>query len=226
MRTRYLAPLSLATLLATLLWLVLLIFSMSSTGPIETREQALGFAAQGGVLFTLTYINAAIITLLATALFTGLYGLLRTAIPAAVRIAVVFLPAYTAMNLFVYLSQMAVVPRLLALQADPQYGAAAALLAAQMIQMWPGSLVAFVNNLAYAILGIPSIIFGGGLIRVGGIMRSAGLLLVLSGIASIIGLIGLMAANSSLQLGSIAGGGLFLLALFPLTLDLYRERWQ
>ncbi len=224
MRTRYLAPLSLATLIVTLLWLVSLILNTSSAGPVETSRQALDFAARGGALFTLTYINAAFITLLATALFVGLYGFLKAAIPAAARMAIVFLPAYTAMNLFVYLAQISILPRLLALQTDPQYSSVASLLAAQMIQLWPGSLAAFLNGLAYAILGIPSIIFGVALTHVSGIMRLAGLLLVLSGIASIIGLIGLMAANPALQLGSIVGGGLFLLSLLPLTLDLYRER--
>lgn len=226
MRARYLAPLSLVTLIVTLLWVVLLIASMTSAGPVETLEQALAFAARGGALYTLTYINAALITLFATALFAGLYGFLRTAIPTGAHVAIAFLPAYAAMNLFVYLSQVSVVPRLLALQSHSQYGPAAGLLAAQMIQLWPGSLAAFVNGLAYAILGIPSLIFGVALMRVGSGMTLAGLLLVLSGAASIIGLIGLMAASPLLRLGSVAGGGLFLLALFPLTLELYRERWQ
>ncbi len=226
MRARHLAPISLATLIVTLIWLVFLIAGTASAGEITTPLQALEYVSRAGVVFYLTYANAALITLLATALFAGLYGFLRTAFPTGVRIAIIFVPAYAAMNLFVYLSQISVLPRLLTLQNDPVYGPTAQLLAAQLVQVWPGSLVAFVNGLAYAVLGIPSIIFGVTLSRIGDGMRPAGLLLLFSGVASIIGLLGLMAANPLLQLGSLAGGGLFLLALLPLTLELYRERWQ
>ncbi len=224
MRARHLAPISLATLIATAVWLIFLIAGTASVGPIETAQQALDYAGRAGAVFYLTYANAALITLLATMLFAGLYSFLRAAAPIGARVAIIFVPAYAAMNLFVYLSQISILPRLLAAQTD--YGPTAHLLAAQMIQAWPGSLVAFINGLAYAILGIPSIIFGVALTRIGDGMRTAGLLLLFSGVASILGLLGLMFANPLLQLGSLAGGALFLLALFPLTLELYRERWQ
>jgi len=64
------------------------------------------------------------------------------------------------MNLAVYLSQVTVVPRLFQLQATPEYQALSQFLLRQAIQQWPDSMVSIVNNLAYAILGVPSIIFG------------------------------------------------------------------
>lgn len=226
MRTRHLAPVSLATLAATLIWLILLIATVSAAGPLETLDQALSCAAQNGFLFYLTYTNAALVTLLATALFAGLYTLLREAFPIGSRVALVFLPVYAAMNLFVYLSQLAVVPRLLSLQSRPEYAPAARLLAAQMLQLWPDSLAAFANTLAYAALGIPSIIFGLALARIGGLMRAAGLLLALTGFSCLLGMLGLLVQSHWMQFGVVAGGALFLLALFPLTLALYRERGQ
>ncbi len=63
-------------------------------------------------------------------------------------------------NLFVYLSQVTVVPSLIALRQQPEYQAAVDVLLRQVIQQWPESGAAFFNGLAYAMLGIPSLVFG------------------------------------------------------------------
>jgi hypothetical protein len=54
-------------------------------------------------------------------------------------------------------------------------------------------------------------------------LRLAGISLALSGIASIIGMAGVMAQIAALGLGSIIGGVLFLAALIPLSVALLRE---
>jgi hypothetical protein len=86
-----------------------------------------------------------------------------------------------------------------------------------MVQAWPGSAVNVLNNLGYAVLGIPSIIFGLLLRRTGGPLRVAGTALALSGAASILGIVGIAAQITALELGSIVGGVFFLAALVPLS---------
>ena len=93
----------------------------------------------------------------------------------------------------------------------------------QMIQQWPGSAVNVLNNLAYAILGIPSIIFGMVLSRRGRSTRLPGILLALNGVACIIGMVGVVLGSGLLAQGSIVGGALFLLALIPLSMTFLRE---
>ena len=91
-----------------------------------------------------------------------------------------------------------------------------------MIQAWPGSAIGILNGLAYAILGIPSIVFGLLLIRGSAMIRAAGVLLVLNAIACFAGPIGLVAGIKVLEMGTVVGGFLFLLALFPLTVGFLR----
>jgi hypothetical protein len=93
----------------------------------------------------------------------------------------------------------------------------------QMLQQWPGSAVSVLNNLAYAILGIPSIIFGMALSRRDRSSRLPGILLALNGVACIIGVAGVVLGSGLLAQGSIVGGTLFLLALIPLRMTFLRE---
>jgi len=91
-----------------------------------------------------------------------------------------------------------------------------------MVQAWPGSVVNVLNNLGYAVLGVPSIMFGSLLARRRS-LRYAGLLLALNGVACIVGLVGIAAGSELLSLGSIVGGAVFLVALGPLSVGLLRE---
>lgn len=73
------------------------------------------------------------------------------------------------------------------------------------------------NNLAYAILGIPSIIFGVILFKQDSWKRLAGFLMALNGVACIVGIVGIALGNSLLSTGSLVGGILFLFALIALS---------
>jgi uncharacterized membrane protein len=73
-------------------------------------------------------------------------------------------------------------------------------------------------------LGIPSIIFGWLLFQHNQRLRLAGLLLMLSGIASILGVFGILAGSELLSNGSVIGGILFLVALIPLSRALLVEK--
>ncbi|MBL7162321.1 MAG: DUF4386 family protein [Anaerolineales bacterium] len=217
MKTRPLGIVSLIILIMTALWLALLISSIVSAGPVETFEQVLANAARLDGVFYLTYANATLFTVGATILLAGLYVYCKPIAPEWSVIGVVFVPVYCVLNLFSYLSQITVVPRLLEYQQTAEYQAVSTMLLRQMIQAWPGSAVWVSNNLAYAILGIPSIIFGMALCKRSKTMRLAGVLLVLNGIACIVGMVGVVLGNTLIGMGSAVGGGLFFLALFPLS---------
>jgi hypothetical protein len=214
---KWLGAISLICLAVTAIWLVLLIYGIATRGLVETYDQALAYVADRDLLHTLTYANATLITLSVTMLLAGMYVLYGREAPLWAAMGVVFVPIYGLLNLFAYLSQITIVPRLHGLRP------ASELLLAQMVQAWPGSVVNVLNNLAYAVLGIPSIAFGILLGRRGAWPRVAGILLALSGVANILGMIGIVAESATLGLGSLAGGVLFLAALFPLCMAWLRE---
>jgi hypothetical protein len=226
MNLRITAWLALSTLLFSVLWLVFLIASMATAGPLDTFERVLAYAARQDALFTLTYINAALVTFSATALMAALYPIARVHMPLGARIGLAFLPVYCGFNLFAYLSQLTVVPALLPAAQQPETAAAARLLLSQLIQQWPGSGVSFFNNLGYAVLAIPSILFGLALRRKSGPparhLRTGGLLLALNGIACILGVLGILAGSPLLSNGSLLGGVLFIAALPFLTAGFLR----
>jgi hypothetical protein len=224
MSNRFLASLALLCLLFTVLWLALLIAGLASAGPLTSFEQVLAYAARQDALFTLTYLNAALVTLSATALFAGLFAAHRRQIPGWAEVGLVFVPIYAAINLVVYLSQVTLVPGLLALRLDPAYRDVAEFLLRQAIQQWPASAVAQFNSLAYALLAIPSLIFAAPLLRLGGVLRLGGLWLALSAIASILGFAGALVHSELLGLGTLLGGVFFLLALICLAVGYFRRR--
>ncbi len=217
MKRKPLAVVSLTLLILTTLWIVLLIADMASAGPLDTFEQVLAHSAKLSGLFYATYTNATLLTLCAVAWMALLYRECQSTAPAWCAAGVAFVPLYGALNLCVYLSQITVVPHLLTLRYAPAYQEAAMLWLRMTLQLWPASAVATFNSTAYAVLGIPSIIFGMLLGRRKGALRVGGILLALNGVACIVGLLGTVANIALLQLGVMVGGGLFLAALFPLT---------
>ena len=220
-----LGVLSLLSLILTILWLVSLILGIESSGRPETIEALFSHIGSPDILFYLTYINAALLTAIAVALFTVLFLYIEKIAPMWSAIGIAFVPIYGSMNLVAYLSQITVVPRLLHLRAEPGYKFLSEFLLQQVIQQWPDSAVFVFNNLAYALLGIPSIIFG--VLMAGSVasLRTGGVLLGFSGVASIAGFIGIAAQNARLSQGSLFGGMLFLLALIHLSwVLLYRRQ--
>lgn len=222
MNSLILSLLALLLFLLTAGWLGLFIAGTAAAGPIETVDQALAVAARQDPAFVFSYLNAALLTVVAVALFAGLYSNLRDEAPGWNQVALAFVPIYGVFALMAYLSQLTLVPSLLGWLDDPETAGAARLLLAQTMQNWPGSFINFLNNLAYGLLGAPSIVFGGLLARRGALFKAAGVLLVLNGIACIIGVAGILAGSEILSWGSVVGGVFFLLALPPLALGYYR----
>ncbi len=217
MKPKLLGIVSLVLLSLTALWLVFLITDMASAGPFNTFEQILAHVEKLSVLFYATYVNATLLTLCAIAWMALLYVECKPVAPAWCTLGVAFVPIYGVLNLFTYFSQITVVPYLLALRQWPDYQRTATLLLRMSLQMWPDSAVAIFNGTAYAILGIPSMIFGLLLMQRSALLRVGGLLLALNGIACILGVIGDVADIAWFPPGVMLGGVLFFVALFPLT---------
>jgi hypothetical protein len=215
--------LALLTLIFTILWLVFLIADMAAAGPLETFEQVSAHVAQLNWLHYATYFNAALVTLSAVAFISALYAWLKPQAPDWAVIGLVFVPIYGALNLVTYLSQVTLVPALFDLQTDPRYADTADLLLRLTLQAWTASTLAFFNGLAYAVLGIPSILFGLFLWKYPGALRWGGLLLALNGVACILGVIGALTGSTLLAQGVMVGGVLFLAAVFPLAWGFWKE---
>jgi hypothetical protein len=225
MHLRLTAILTILLIILTLAWVATLILGMTQNGPVANFEQALNLVSHRDALFTLTYINAALLTVVAIAWMAALYVGCRDAAPAWATIGAAFVPIYGTLNLFAYLSQVSLVPALVGLRTFAAYRQAADLALYLSIQQWNHSAVSFFNNLAYALLGIPSIIFAVILYRqyASRSLRTGAVLFALSGAASLLGILGILLDIPLLSNGSLAGGFLFLLALFPLALFFWNE---
>lgn len=225
MQTKLLGVLSLIVLALSILWLSFLTAGSVSAGPLDTFEQVLAHVSKLDVAFYLTYVNAALITASAVMLFAVLYLHYKPTAPEWAAIGATFVPIYGTMNLIAYLSQVTVVPHLLQLQSLPEYEALSRFFLRQAVQQWPDSTVFVVNNLAYAVLGVPSIIFGVLMLKSSAItLRVAGALLALNGVACIAGFIGIVVQSTWLRHGALIGGVLFLLALAPMSWGFLQEQ--
>jgi hypothetical protein len=178
----------------------------------------LAHVQKGDWKFPVTYMNAGLFTTFVIALMGGLYFYCSSTLPGLSIVGLVFVPVYGTLNLIAYLSQITLVPALLESTSIPAVADTAYFLLEHTLQMLPGSTVAFFNNLAYAILGIPSTIYGWTLItdqyRA---LRTSGWLLILNGIACFLGFIGILVNIDLLSFGTILGGAIFWVSLFPMS---------
>lgn len=131
---------------------------------------------------------------------------------------IMFLPVYGLLNIFSYSIQISWVPDL---ARQSRLGGVAPALVYQMIQAVPDSLVGYLNGLAYAILGIPSIIFG--ILMIKDSKRISGWSLVINGIFCITGIIGYSIHSSILSEGTKIGGMVFLVSLIAIIIE-FREK--
>jgi hypothetical protein len=210
---RPLGVLSLVSLVLTVLWLVCFIAGSASAEHVDTFDGVLSHLANLDLLFYMTYLNAALLTVSVVMLFVVLFFSLKPVAPLWSTMGAAFVPIYGCLNLVAYLSQVTVVPRLLRLHAVAKYQVLSELLLQQTIQQWPDSAVFIFNNLAYAVLGVPSVIFGTLILKSHRPARLGGILLGLSGVACIAGFVGIVAEASWLAKGFLVGGILFLFTL-------------
>jgi hypothetical protein len=221
MKMKPLGFFALLTLVSTIVWLVLMVAGLSSAGALDTLDGILAHVGKLDALHYATYINAGFLTLFNMIFFTALYRRYQSAAPLLALVGWMWIPVYGTLNLVVYLSQVTVVPGLFELYHSPEHRTAAVLGLQMLVQLWPTSFISFINVLAYALLGISSILFATLINREEPELRWLRLgvfLLELNGVACLIGLIGLIANHSLMMSGTALGGALFLGALAPLTL--------
>lgn len=223
MPQRTLGILSLITAAVTVLWLVFTIAGVATSPPTPTLGDKI-FAIQSGMLLhVLTYINAALITLAAVLTFCALYFFCREQGPFWALVGLVFVPIYGLANLVAYLAQIFVVPGLIAMASDPASRSTAYTLLSMTLHTWPGSAVLFLNQLAYAVLGIPSIIYGLQMGQVEGGLKLSGWLLAASGVLSMLAFIGLGFNSPVLMNLTLVSGVVFLAALILMSVRLRRR---
>lgn len=76
------------------------------------------------------------------------------------------------------------------------------------------------NGLAYAVLDISSVIYGVILMKRGRLMGISAVLLILSAVADLVGLLGVIVGSPFLSVGTLLGGLIFVVLLYPLTVGL------
>lgn len=216
MKTRTIGFITILTACLTAIWGVLFLFTASPAAPAGTIADQVSTIENQYGLFMLTYANAGLLTVFCTVMLAGFYSICRDDDPLWASVALVFIPIYGAGNLIVYLSQVFVIPGLLDRYHNPLTGAMAEVMLELILHTWAGSLTGFVNGLAYAALGIPSIIFGILLFRNAQVYRFGGLLLIASGVLSILALVGIGIGSFILSLLSPLGGFVFLLGIILL----------
>jgi len=200
---------------------------MATAGPLETFQQVLAHVQKYDCKFPATYLNAGVFTIFVIALMAGLYIYCKSTLPGLSIVGLVFVPVYGTLNLIAYLSQITIVPALLESTSAPAVADTAYFLLEHTLQMLPSSTVAFFNNLAYAIFGIPSMIFGWTFTTdQNRVLRISGWLLILNGIACILGFIGTLLNLEFLSLGTILGGAIFWLSLFPISYIFLRRDFE
>ena len=211
--TRTMGLLTLAVALTTALWAGLMVATQMTAEPVTTLEAKITSLGTLNFWFYLNYVNAALITLLTVATLVGFYLYCRDGDVLWSTIGLAFVPIYGMGNLVAYLSQVFVVPGLLELYHAPGTTTIAQTLLGLTIQDWPGSAIAALNGLSYAVLGIPSIIFAALMFYKSRGLRAGSALLALSGALSIVALTGVALRNPTLSALTLVSGFAYLLAL-------------
>lgn len=212
MNYRLFKSITVLDLALVILWFVLMIAGVLINGPIVTQDDAIQLISDRSLLFTLTYANAVVFTILTTFVFVGLYRYCRDSNEELSLIGLILVPVYSILNIAVYFSQIALVPALMQIFSTGE-NEIQKLILTQFVQACPGSSMAVLNNLAYAILGISSIVFGAVLITKDKYARRTALFLIGNGAACILGITGMLFNITFLAYGSALGGVLFIGAL-------------
>ena len=225
MKSRQISIISIILAILTGIWILCMILLMKQQGSvIATFKDAYDFVKDPGGLFYLTYLNVVVLTIFDVVLFGMLYLYFKPSYPVMSFCGVLFVPVYAAYNMFVYISQVSVVQQIISVYEGQVSDEVMQILLGQFIQLWEHSTMAFINNFAYAILGIPSVLFGIAIYRMKpGLNRATGFLLILSAFACLLGIVGIITGNHVLSHGSAIGGGLFFLSLIGMTIIFWKD---
>ena len=222
MKSKTTGILALIVTITTYIWMTGILLDVIVNGSVDTFEQAIAYVSNPDFIFYVNYINVSLLTIFTSMLFAGIYEYVKKSLCVWATIGILFIPMYCSLNLIVYLSQITIVPRVLTLADRLEHQSSAQLLAGLLVQNWDGSAISVINIMAYALLGISSIIYGIALVKVDRIGTIAGSLLVFSGVASIIAFIGVILKNSTLASITLVSGFLFAVALIFITIFFLR----
>ncbi|NIS79693.1 MAG: hypothetical protein GTO14_05680 [Anaerolineales bacterium] len=213
MKTKKIGILALIAALITFIWGVQKVIGELANPPAETLAGRIAAIEGGFGVFSLNYALAALLTIACGMTLAAFSFYTRSRYPLWSTIAMTFIPVYMLANLFAYLSQVFVLPRLLELHHQPSTAALAEGLIRMSIHTWTGSAIEFINQLAYAVLGIPSIILAAQLFRMASSLRFGALCLALSGMLSILAFFGIAFQYSEAIGLSMVSGGIYTLAI-------------
>lgn len=194
-------------------WIVLGVFSMPPVKAEWTNLDYLQWVSKPSLSFTLTYINATLLTIIDVILFYFLYSYLNVSNKTFAQLGLIFIPIYGVLNIVCYSIQITTVPSIakIALESGNTD------FAIQLIQAKNNTLIGYLNGLAYTMLGIPSLIYGYILFKQR--IKFSGLFLIASAILDVVGITGYLIGNKTLATGMILGGVAFTVALICMAFE-------
>ena len=184
-------------------WFVLMFFT-APTGFIVEQLQRL---AEQSTLYQWSFVNSSLVSLAFVTMMVLLALFVETERPKGVLeiVGVVFLAPYTLLVSIAYASQYTLFPRLLA-----EFGAMDKMLAKAWYFNNPSSIPYFLDYLGYAFFAISAFAIAPGLIRGKGLQKATGWLLLLTGLTSFAGFMGLAIGNPVIEMILVLGGVLSL----------------
>lgn len=194
-------------------WILLGVFSMSPLKAEWTNLDYLKWISSPSLSFTLTYINATLLTIIDVILFYFLYSYVKIFNKTFAQLGLMFIPIYGVLNIVCYSIQITTVPTIakIALESGNID------FAIQLIQAKTDTLIGYLNGLAYTMLGIPSIIYGYLLFKQR--IKFSGFFLFASAIFDFFGITGYLIGNKTLAIGMILGGIAFTVSLICMVLE-------
>jgi hypothetical protein len=206
--------LSIALLALLFIWVLTTIASANQISKGASELEYVQYIMKTTPLFVISYVNASLITIVVVFFFFILFSVYKTKHRVLSMVAFVFVLVYGLLNLFVYVSQYVYLPglshRLFETYLAPDDIASVY----NWIHLAPGSTIGLLNSIAYALLGIPSLIFGLFLMREKLYGRTAAYLLFANALFCLLGFIGVYYSISVLGYGLMLGGIFFTAAVF------------
>ncbi len=204
----------LLSIILVIAWVVLMVMTNRDIGADWDSLDFILWIRDPGIIAMLSYLNASLITIITVILFGGLYSYFRRRINALLLWAgILFVPIYGALNLVVYSTQVLFLPQLVQAKAEQLTNPNITDQLAQWVQMYPGSIMGYLNALAYAILGIASLAYGIAFLKSRASAKMCGVFLIANAFSCWIGLVGVAANNPGLSYGTVLGGLFYLIAL-------------
>jgi len=215
-----------------IIWVATMIGSSYDVKPGWTATDFIKKIVHPGLAFRMCYINAVLFTLVVVIYMAILFQFFYNQFPLLSICAIIFVPIYGLMNLLVYSSQVVILPSLIKGISPETLTQPEIIAISNWIQLMPGSIISLINALAYAILGIPSVLFGWAMFHMNKKGKIAGTFLILNAFTCWAGIIGIVTENKIMSLGVVLGGLLFTISvpyiflMFKKQLQLIDQPWD